>query len=363
MLTLARAHDPGISTAEVQLQRDRLVIVNGFAPDDARLFLPRENRSDDRWAEDTFEEVRPLLLPSAPLLWEIRAGGEVLRPRESTVQLLPGDNVSFQLVYPPVRPGTPLSLRALRLGELGDFHRQFVIVADEHGSTLTKKLIRATDPVLEVPVAAGQGTPAPGATAAAPAAAPPEPEQDHTFWSFLRLGMEHIWTGYDHLLFLFALLVVCRSFRSVLLIVSCFTLAHSITLAVATLDLLSMPARWVEPAIAASIVFVGVENLVRRGSEPRGRWALTFVFGLVHGFGFASVLRDLGVGRIGSTGVAMPLFSFNVGVELGQVVIAAVVVPLLWWLRTKEAFVSRGVPALSAVVALAGTYWFISRVT
>jgi hypothetical protein len=103
-----------------------------------------------------------------------------------------------------------------------------------------------------------------------------------------------------------------------------------------------------------------VENVWRRGEEPRGRWALTFGFGLIHGFGFASVLRDLGVGG-GAQGIAMPLFTFNLGVELGQIAIAAVVLPLVWQLRKHEGFRRRGVPALSALVALAGLYWLLER--
>ena len=96
------------------------------------------------------------------------------------------------------------------------------------------------------------------------------------------------------------------------------------------------------------------------GEEPRGRWALTFGFGLIHGFGFASVLRDLGVGGAGG-GIALPLFTFNLGVELGQIVIAAAVLPVVWRLRKNEKFVARGVPALSAAVALAGLYWLLER--
>ena len=172
--------------------------------------------------------------------------------------------------------------------------------------------------------------------------------------------MTHIWTGYDHLLFLFGLLVVCRRLKSIVGIISCFTLAHSLTLALATLNIVTIPSRIVEPAIAASIVFVGIENVVRRGAEPAGRWALTFAFGLIHGFGFASVLRELGVGQ-GGRGLALPLFTFNLGVELGQVSIAVLVLPIIWQLRKKPAFVLRGVPALSAAVVAAGLYWFLMR--
>lgn len=177
---------------------------------------------------------------------------------------------------------------------------------------------------------------------------------------FVWLGVEHIWTGYDHLLFLLALLAVCASFRASVRVISCFTLGHSLTLVLATLDWVNVTARLAEPLIAASIVYVGVENLVRRGAEPRGRGALTFGFGLIHGFGFASVLRELGVGVNGS-GLALPLFSFNLGVELGQIAIAAVVLPLLWQLRKQEWFLRRGVPAISALVALAGLYWLVAR--
>jgi hydrogenase/urease accessory protein HupE len=132
------------------------------------------------------------------------------------------------------------------------------------------------------------------------------------------------------------------------------------SLALATLEIVNLPARLVEPAIAASIVFVGVENIWRRGSEPPARWALTFAFGLIHGFGFASVLRDLGVAR-SSEGVFMPLFSFNLGVEIGQVAIAVAVLPIIWQLRKNERFVRRGVPVLSALIAVAGAYWFCER--
>jgi hydrogenase/urease accessory protein HupE len=211
--------------------------------------------------------------------------------------------------------------------------------------TVAKKLLSASDDTFEVSL---------------PTAARSVDRTPPTFFGFLRLGIEHIWTGYDHLLFLFALLVVCRTFRSIVTIISCFTLAHSLTLALATLNVINIPSRITEPAIAASIVFVGVENLLRGGDEPRGRWALTFAFGLIHGFGFASVLRDLGVGGR-DHGIGMPLFTFNLGVEIGQIVIAAIVLPLIWRLRKNEAFVHRGVPLLSAAVAVAGLYWLVER--
>jgi len=364
---VAWAHDPGLSTAQGQLRVDGLEIAVGFAPADAEQLLPPEARVSGKWTQAEFVAAQPLLAGLAPEIMELSVGGVPLAPRETRVQLASGDALNFFLVFPRPPPGV-VTLRAPKLALLPPGHREFAIIVDERGSTIAKKLLSAKDAVLEIPVgaagsseggrggAAGAGAGA-GATTVVPADTPTEAP---TFWGFLTLGVEHIWTGYDHLLFLFALLVVCRTFRSIVAIITCFTVAHSLTLALATLDLVNLPSRLVEPAIAASIVFVGVENLFRRGEEPKGRWALTFAFGLIHGFGFASVLKELGVGR-GGQGLAMPLFTFNAGVEIGQVVVAAIVLPIVWKLRKNEKFVRVGVPLLSAIVAVAGLYWFLER--
>jgi hydrogenase/urease accessory protein HupE len=349
------AHDPGISTAQGELRSDVLILTTGFAPADAQQLLPPASRTDERWTSTEFEAVRNQLVALAPQLWDVRSGERKLLPRDARVELLPGDNVSFNLVFPREPGGDKLTLRAQKLPVLPTGHRQFVIISDARGSVITKKLLSARDAVITVPLKT-----APSGIGAAGSADDGRERDELTFWGFVRLGIAHIWTGYDHLLFLFALLVVCRSFRSIVAIVSFFTIAHSITLALATLNIVHLPSRFVEPAIAASIVFVGVENLIRRGEEPRGRWALTFAFGLIHGFGFASVLRDLGVG-VGAQGVAMPLCTFNLGVEVGQVAVAAVVLPIVWQLRKRAWFVQWGVPVLSAVVALAGLYWLLQR--
>lgn len=147
---------------------------------------------------------------------------------------------------------------------------------------------------------------------------------------YLHLGVEHIFTGYDHIAFVFGLLVVAgaaglrRGARRILGVVTAFTLAHSVTLIASALGWVALSPRIVEPAIALSIVYVGVENLVHR--EPRHRFALTFGFGLVHGFGFASVLKEIGLPQ---KGLLLSLVSFNVGVEVGQLVVVAAVLPLL----------------------------------
>ena len=355
---LTRAHDPGISTAEARIDGTVLKMTTGFAPDDAKHFLPLGLRTDEQWDDVIFEGVQKPLEQVVRQLWEFRVKGEVIESQNARVELLPGDNVSFYQEYRIGRPVEEMTLKALKLAGLPEGHRQFIMVFDESGSVISKKLLSARDYALDLtgtsevtPVGAPDGTP--------PASS--SESEGGTFWGFFQLGVEHIWTGYDHLLFLFALLVVCRSFRSIVKIVTCFTVAHSITLALATLDVVNLPGRWVEPVIAASIMYVGVENLLLKGKEPTGRVLLTFVFGLIHGFGFAGVLRDLGVGRDGSGEIALPLFSFNLGVEIGQIVIAAIVLPIIWQLRKRPSFAARGVPVLSGIVAAAGLFWLLER--
>ena len=171
--------------------------------------------------------------------------------------------------------------------------------------------------------------------------------------------MEHIAFGFDHLLFLAALLVACHRGREILALVTSFTLAHSITLAVAALDFWTPPSDLVEAAIAASIVYVGIENLARR-NVGRGRILLTFTFGLIHGFGFAGVLRGIGLGSDGQ-GLVAPLFAFNVGIEAGQLAIIAVVMPLLLWVQRFEKAGRLVRLSLSSAVAIMGLIWFFQR--
>jgi len=341
-----RAHDPGLGTTQVEVRRETLVVTVGFAPNDVRMLLPASARPPSSpWSPADFEAAAPELRELAARLLEIRGDAGVLPWTEASVSFASGNSVIFRLVC--ARPAaSQLVLHSRVADRLPPGHRDYVSATDERGNTLLERLVGANDADLVINLPAG------------PAAQPGA--QTPSFWGFLRLGIAHIWTGYDHLLFLFGLLVVCRSFRSIVAIISCFTIAHSITLALATLNVVNIPSSIVEPMIAASIAYVGIENLVRRGAEPPGRWALTFAFGLVHGFGFASVLRELGVGSSGH-GLAMPLFTFNLGVEIGQVTIAAIVLPIVWQLRKNPTFIRRGVPILSGLVAAAGLYWFLER--
>lgn len=175
-------------------------------------------------------------------------------------------------------------------------------------------------------------------------------------WSMLRLGFEHILTGYDHLVFLLGLIIVGGTLRSLLGVVTAFTLAHSITLALAALDVLSPSPRVVEPTIALSIAYVGLENLFVKDASRR--WRITFPFGLIHGFGFAGALREIALPH---AQVPVALVSFNVGVEVGQLAVLAVALPLTVAARRAPQFGDRGVRMLSSTIALAGVVLFVVR--
>ena len=192
----------------------------------------------------------------------------------------------------------------------------------------------------------------------------PAPSLFSTMQRYLITGIEHIFLGYDHIAFLVAVVLWARRLVPVIKIVTAFTIAHSITLSLAALNIIVIPSIVVEPAIAASIVFVAVENFFSRDIDRR--WRIAFVFGLVHGFGFASALREVG---LPANAIVTALAAFNVGVEIGQVAIVSIVVPTLIALDHLTA-TNRATPvraaalvyALSALIGLLGGYWLVARI-
>jgi hypothetical protein len=177
---------------------------------------------------------------------------------------------------------------------------------------------------------------------------------------FIPGGIYHIFTGPDHILFIIGLLLLGGSVAKLLTIVTAFTVAHSITLSLAALEIVDPPAHFIEPAIALSIVYVGIDNLmVGKGGRDMRAW-IAFFFGFIHGFGFAGVLREFGLPR---QALGWSLFSFNFGVEIGQVCIVLVVGLLLAALRGRNQALAQRVAVIGSVgVILAGCYWFIQRV-
>lgn len=217
-------------------------------------------------------------------------------------------------------------------------------------------------------------TPPPGAfdgvAPVRPAPAPPAPPPSSPpqtavakplgsgFAAFFVEGVAHILGGLDHVLFVIALVSVVATATELAKVVTSFTLAHSLTLALGALDLVKVAPRLVEPLIAASIIYVALENVVR--AQSRTRLAVTFGFGLVHGFGFSGVLRDLG---LSNQRLVPALLGFNLGVEAGQLLIVAPLGPLVWWLRRRPDIYRRARIGTNAAVALVAAYWFVQRIT
>jgi hydrogenase/urease accessory protein HupE len=185
-----------------------------------------------------------------------------------------------------------------------------------------------------------------------------------TMQRYLVTGVQHIFLGYDHIAFLVGVVLWARRLVPVIKIVTAFTIAHSITLSLAALNVVVIPGGVVEPAIAASIVFVAMENFFSRDID--GRWRVTFAFGLVHGFGFAEALREVG---LPANAIVTALAAFNVGVEIGQVAIVSIVVPALMALdqlmatdRAKPVRAASLVYTLSVLISLLGSYWLLMRI-
>ncbi len=179
------------------------------------------------------------------------------------------------------------------------------------------------------------------------------------FSVFLTLGFEHILKGYDHLLFLAGLFIVARDWRSLLAVVSAFTVTHSTTLVLSALDLLSLDARLTETLIAVSIVYVGIENVVL--PEQRHRWVVAGGFGLIHGAGFSGHLTELLRSMLDMGTIWGPLVGFNVGIELGQICVIAIAVPIIYAMRAIGKW-DILVPELSRMIAAVGLFLVITRV-
>ena len=331
----ARAHQPGMSTLAVQVRPEVVMVEITLSRVDAERLYPLDADKNGTVTPAEFDQAQAAMEELGITMVELSADGKLLPPDNPSVHLDESDAVHVDYQF-ATGSGSKLRLRSAVLWKLPPGHRQYLTIYDANRMMLGAWLLEQKHDSVDLPDVSGP----------------------HGFIAFLKLGIEHIVRGYDHLVFLLGLLIVGGRFAAAVKIITAFTVAHSITLALATLDLIRIPSALVEPLIAASIIYVGVENIFRRDLERR--WMLAFVFGLIHGCGFATVLRELGVGSGGSS-VVIPLLSFNLGVEAGQVVIACVVLPIIWKLKDRPSWQPRYVPACSVLIAIAGTYWLIDR--
>jgi hydrogenase/urease accessory protein HupE len=321
------AHDPGLSSLEVTVTGTRVTAVLSVAAPDLDALSLGPSR-------EPLTVVRQLALERIAVI----ANGQAL-PAAVDHAWRDEDTAHVRLRFAGVDlTHGEVTVRSQVAAQLARGHRQLVTVL-EHEHVLVERLLDARSADVKVSLqSAGESGSRLG---------------------LFTLGIRHILGGYDHLVFLAGLLLAARSARHVLGALTAFTVAHSITLAVAALDIVQAPSAIVEPLIAVSIAWIGIENLLPN-RQPRVRWIVVFVFGLVHGFGFAGALSELG--RWSSPGdLAIALLLFNAGVEVGQIAIAAAVVPLVALLRARPIWNRRLVPACSMLIVTAGGYWLIER--
>lgn len=336
---VAMAHDPGLSSLDVRSTSSSIHTRLSLSPRDAELAAGLT--VDGQFTAEELALAMPRLRTFAREAIDLRVGEHRLVAGSSDVGL-EGDATVFidlRFAVPGLQTHATVSSDVPR--RLAAGHRQLLTVRAADGTVGTERVlsIRDRDERVSLEVASGSLARA---------------------RDFFALGLEHILAGYDHLLFLAGLLLGVRRLRDVVATASAFTMGHSVTLACAVLGVATMPPAIVEPLIAASIVYVGVENLATKGLGTRWRTALPF--GLVHGFGFAGALQELGVGT--GSAAALPLGFFNLGVEAGQVGVALVLWPVLQRLRASAAQMpSRFIPRVcSGLVAACGAYWFVVRI-
>jgi hydrogenase/urease accessory protein HupE len=179
------------------------------------------------------------------------------------------------------------------------------------------------------------------------------------FSIFLELGFDHILDGYDHLLFLAGLIIVTSDWRGLLAVISAFTVTHSTTLVLSALEIVSLDPAITETLIAASIAYVGVENLVMKGQGHR--WIVAAAFGLIHGAGFSGHLTELLKNLMDMGNIWGPLVGFNIGIELGQVFVIALSIPVILGFRRLGIW-EKLVPEFSRIIAAIGVFLVISRI-
>jgi hydrogenase/urease accessory protein HupE len=336
--TPVAAHPVPFSYLDVRLDRDAIrvtLVAHIFdVAHDLNITPPEELLKADVVARSA-AAIEAMLGPR----FALTADGRPLTPRWSPTPDILTDRQSlrFDVRYPLGSPPGTLQITA-SMFPYDPNHETFVNVYE--GEALTQAILDRGRPGFEYFAGTRQGVAA-------------------VVRKFIPAGIHHILIGPDHLLFLVGLLLLGGTIRQLLIVVTSFTLAHSITLSLAALNIVSPPARLIEPAIALSIVYVGADNLLAGGGRDVRAW-IAFAFGFIHGFGFANVLREM---DLPSRALGWSLFSFIVGVDIGQLLVVVAVASALAALRSRSEIAGRQVAfAGSVVVIAAGAFWFIQRV-
>jgi hydrogenase/urease accessory protein HupE len=292
---------------------------------------------DGRLSQPEIDGARALLARTVLDGMDVQANGKPCRGALDSVRLVEADGVRLEMHFTCASSGgARVDLGFLR--ELPFGHRHLATLVD--GAQSRDAVLFRDQPDFELRMLPTQV----------------EAGRNGWFIEFVRLGIEHILTGFDHLVFLLGLLLVGGKLRELLRVVTAFTLAHSVTLALAALGVVQPSPRLVEPMIALSIAYVGLENFWVKNLALR--WRITLMFGLIHGFGFAGALQERG---LPAGNVPGALLAFNLGVELGQIAVLAATLPLLRAAARAASFQRVYVRVLNVAVIGAGLVWFVQR--
>jgi len=334
----AAAHPVPFSYLDVQLQPSAVevsLVAHIFDLAHDLNISPMDQLLDATLVEQRERAMHTMLAPRLA----VSADGRVLTPEWGGTEILRDrQSLRFHLRYAVTSPPGTVAITTVMF-PYDPMHQTFVNLYE--GETLTSQMIvDGKHPHLDHFAGTRQGVAA-------------------VIRKFIPAGVHHILIGPDHLLFLVGLLLLGGSIRQLLIVVTSFTVAHSITLSLAALNIVTPPARLIEPAIALSIVYVGADNLLAKdGRDVRG-W-IAFTFGFIHGFGFASVLREMDLPR---RALGWSLFSFNIGVEIGQLFVVVLVATAFTMLRTRSDWSRRHLATAGSIVVIgAGAFWFVQRV-
>ena len=315
----AAAHDVGLSLGNLRVQGGSLFIQFTFArPDLDRLLI-----------------VKPINTIAREVA-EVRCDDHDLGLAQVAASFDASDAVTFRTEL-PIKACSTVHVRSALIKELSLGHRQYVRLDNGQGMSVFERVLDASSDTVDFDRKQLEGS-------------------SGKHQAFLVLGVQHILTGYDHLFFLLGILLSCRTIAACFRSVTAFTVSHSLTLALSSVGIVHLPPQLVECLIAVSIVYIGLENVLR--PTIHGRWKLTFAFGLVHGLGFASALTELTAGS--GLGLIMPLLLFNCGVEIGQIAVASLAAPVLWSFRNR--FERKVTFGCGTIVTVAGLYWLTQRI-
>lgn len=341
----AFAHEVGLSRSDLRQADEGLSLELAFARKDLIAIDPAiDADKDEKLSPAEVAAVPAAAVPRLVGLMPVRADGAVCTAKLDAVSLDHEDGAIVRLSFAGCAGAVSVDASAL-FGALPSGHRHVAFVHPSAGDPEQHPLREGH---------AGYTT-----TAFAPLATleVEPPSALEVGWEYFVLGIEHILFGIDHVVFLMGLILVGGRFRQLALMITAFTASHSITLALAVLGIVAPSPSFIEPVIALSVAYVGVENFIVKDAAKR--WRIAGLFGLIHGFGFAGALGEVGLPQ---TNLPLALATFNVGVEVGQLALLAVALPIVLALRKREWFVPRGVYALSACVTIAGLVWFVTRV-